>query len=111
MEETLRRDYPQISLVAVPSVALALKAVSAGQADAYVGDTASANYEITRSSLAGLKVAGVTPYFSEHRMAAVSSEPELAAILDKALESIPQAERDAIIRRWYGLSEIGRAHV
>lgn len=104
MEETLRRDYPQIRLVAVPSVALALKAVSAGQADAYVGDTASANYEITRSSLAGLKVAGVTPYFSEHRMAVVSSEPELVAILDKALESIPQAERDAIISRWYGLS-------
>ena len=104
MEETLRREYPDIEVVAVPSVHRALEAVSAGKAEAYVGDTASANYEIMRSSLAGLQVAGVTSYYSEHRMAAVSSEPELVAILDKALDSIPKEEKDAIVSRWYGLS-------
>jgi diguanylate cyclase (GGDEF)-like protein/PAS domain S-box-containing protein len=104
MEDNLRRDYPDIQLLAVPSVHLALKAVSAGKAEAYVGDTGSANYEIVRSSLAGLQVAGVTSYYSEHRMAAVSSEPELAAILDKALDSIPKEEKEAIVSRWYGLS-------
>ena len=111
MEENLRRDHPGIKVLALPSVQLALEAVSAGKAEAYVGDTASANYEIMRSSLAGLQVAGVTSYYSEHRMAVVAGEPVLVGVLNKALTAIPQMEKEAIVSRWYGLrAEPGISH-
>jgi len=111
MEEILRRNHPGIRRVVVPSVYDALQAVAGGKAQAYVGDIASANYEIMRNSLSGLKVAGVTPYYSEHRMAVIASEPELVGILNKALASIPREEKEKILGRWYGLSvEPGISH-
>ena len=102
-QELLAREYPKISLVAADSVRLALMAVVSGQADAYVGDAAAANYAIKQAGLLNLGYSGQTPYQSQSSIAVTKTNPELFSIMEKALASIPQGEREAIVNRWMGL--------
>ena len=103
-QELLAREYPKIRLVAADTVRLALQMVLDGRADAYVGDAAAANYAIKQAGLLNLSYAGQTPYQSLSSVAVSKADPELFSALEKALASIPQAERDAIVDRWMGLS-------
>jgi diguanylate cyclase (GGDEF)-like protein/PAS domain S-box-containing protein len=103
VQEMLSRDYPSIQLVPAASVKDALGLVAEGKVDAYVGDAASASYAIKQQGFLNLRFAGQTAYVSESRMAAVTSQPELVGILEKALTAIPQTERDAIINHWMGV--------
>ncbi len=100
-EERLRRDHPQLGLDVEPTVGEALAAVSLGRADAYVGDLASATYVIRNAGLTNLKVAARTEYGTDEIAMAVRDDlPQLRDILDKALASMSQAERDAIYDSW-----------
>ncbi|MGZ5052820.1 MAG: EAL domain-containing protein [Methylobacter sp.] len=103
MQDLLTHDHPEIHLVLAKDAQDALKMVSSGKADAYIGDAASANYAIKRSGMLNLSFSGDTNYKSHHRMAATKTNPELATILDKALADIPEAEKEAIQNRWMSL--------
>ncbi|WP_346353873.1 transporter substrate-binding domain-containing protein [Azotosporobacter soli] len=77
-----------------------LRAVSVGDADAYITDAATANYQIEQLQLSNLRIAMETPYFWEGRMAVRKDWPELAGIVNKALAAIPQSERNRINDKW-----------
>jgi len=101
-QELLGREYPKINVVAAANVRHALLMVLNGQADAYVGDAAAANYAIKQAGLLNLGYSGQTPYQSQSSIAVTKANPELFAIMEKALASIPQRQRDAIASRWMG---------
>jgi diguanylate cyclase (GGDEF)-like protein/PAS domain S-box-containing protein len=103
VQELLAQEYPAIQLVPAASVQDALRKVFQGQADAYVGDAASASYAIKEESLLSLRFSGQTPYQSQSSVAVTKFNPELASIVDKALASISQQESDDIINHWMGL--------
>ena len=103
MQEMLQKNYPQIQLIAVGDTRSALNQVLEGKADAYVGDADSANYVIKKDSLLNLRFSGQTEYFSQHSVAITKNNPELAAIIGKAMTSIPKSESDAIFTGWLGL--------
>ncbi len=77
-----------------------LRAVAVGEADAYITDAATANYQIEQLQLGNLKIAMETPYFWEGRMAVRKDWPEFAGIVNKALAAIPQSERNRINEKW-----------
>ncbi len=103
MQELLQKNHPKIQLVLAESTEAALSLVVDGKADAYVGDAGSANYTIKKSGLLSLRFSGQTNYRSQHSVAVIKSNTELASIMTKAMASIPQKEADAIFNRWLGL--------
>lgn len=100
MHERLAREHPEIRLIPANSTYQALMMVNSGQADAYIGDAASANYTIRKTGMINLIFSGDTGYNSQHRMAAVKTNPVLATLLTKALATIPEFEKQAIQNRW-----------
>lgn len=99
--EIMRRDHPRVGLVLTNSEAEALKAVSTGVADAFIGNLAVASYLIERDGLVNLKIAAPTDYANSELAFGVRKDlPELTAILQKALDSITESERREILRRW-----------
>ncbi|MET0012794.1 MAG: transporter substrate-binding domain-containing protein [Sedimenticola sp.] len=101
--EWLKRDYPQIEHVVVSSTADALKMVSSGEVDAYVGNVVVASYYLGILRLPNVRIAGETPYSYSQSMAVRNDWPMFAGILQKALSAIEQPEREAIYNRWMSI--------
>ena len=103
----IRRSYPGIRLMEIEGDAPeTLRAVSLGNADAYIGNLPIANYHIGRLGLVNLQVAANTPFgFHTQAMGVRKDWPELASILDKGMATIPLQEYLALQGKW-GLSKL-----
>ncbi len=100
IQELLERDYPGREFYLANNLEEALKALSKGEVDAYVGNLASITYTTQKLGLTNLKVATTAPYKFELAFAVRKDWPQLANILNKSLESIPTLEKTTIHNRW-----------
>jgi signal transduction histidine kinase/DNA-binding response OmpR family regulator len=100
IHEWLQDKHPGIKLVSVKSVPAGLKMLAAGEAYAFVGNVVTAGYYISKLRLNQIRVVGETPYKNAQSMAVRQDWPILAGILQKALDAIPQNEREASFNRW-----------
>ena len=101
MEGFLKSTHPDINRVVVNSTLEALRLVSIGKADAYIGSQYVASYLIDKNLLHGVKTiaySGDTPQFLH--MAVPKDRKILGDIMDKALGSISEKEKRTIIRRY-----------
>jgi PAS domain S-box-containing protein len=99
--ERLMKDYPGIEAYPADSPLEALKAVSAGKADAYIGAQTTTVYLIQKHQLTNLKISGINVYENEPYMFAIRKDlPELCSIFNKAIDSISKEEHDAIFQKW-----------
>jgi PAS domain S-box-containing protein len=96
----LPRDFPRLKLVKVSSAIEGLKLVESGKAFAFIDNMLVASYYMAKLKLTGLKIAGSTPYENAQSMAVRKDWQPLVGILDKALASVSEEERDAIYYRW-----------
>ena len=94
------RDFPQIRLVRVKTAQEGLEALQRGGVSAYVDSLLSIGYYQTKMKVTNIKIAGETPYVNAQCMAVRKDWAILAGILDKALDSIPETERNDIYRKW-----------
>jgi len=101
--EKLVDHYPKINLLVVDSTQEALMKVSTGEAYAYIGDAAFADYAIKKQGLLNLQFAGEMPDISAYRVGVIKSNPELYSIINKALNSISSQQRVEIEKKWMGL--------
>jgi len=99
-QEFLERDYPNREFYIAKNIDEALRAVSRGKVDAFVGNLASIGYTTQKLQLSNLKVATTTPYKYELAFAVREDWPELVNILDKSLLSIPEPEKTKIHNHW-----------
>jgi len=92
---------PDIIPFFVPSELEGLKAISLGDADAYVGFLATSAYISKQNAVTNVKVVGeVKGSEGEFRMGVQKGQPELVSILNKALDRITQEEKDEILDKW-----------
>jgi PAS domain S-box-containing protein len=101
MEDFLKSTYPEIHISAVNSTLEALKMVSIGKADAYVGSQYVASYLIDQNLLHDVRAVayvGDTPQFLH--MAVPNDRMILRDIMNKALGSISEKEKRTIISRY-----------
>ena len=100
--ETLRQDYPGILLMPVESSYSGLHLLSTGGIDAYVGNLAVSTYLIQKHQFTNLKVAASAEDVASNELAlGVRKDwPILVNILNKGLNSITSAERNAIASKW-----------
>ena len=101
LQQALRDKVAGVQLLEVRDTESALRAVSSGRAEAYVGDMIVASYLIRELNLTNLELRGETGLStSEFRFATRIDQTELVALLDKALASLDEAEQAAIKERW-----------
>ncbi len=102
-EEQLRKDYPEIILKRYETTIQALDALSKGKVDAYVGNFVLAGYMVEKHGFGNIKVAGETPYKMELAIGVSKSQPELLAIMNKALDKISDDQIRAIKHKWLAI--------
>ncbi len=99
----LRDNHPGIQLMRVATTEQALRAVSLGQADAYMGNLAASSHILLEAGIANLKVAAPTPYSNDLCFAVRKDMPELVGILQKALDTVTVKQANAIKRKWFSV--------
>lgn len=103
LESAIRSQYPQIKLVLVSTYDKAREMVASGEADATIDSEVGAYRAVGRYPPGVLKVGrNVDGEWSPDRFAIRASEPELTAIINKALEAYPVAELRAARLKWLG---------
>ncbi len=107
-EERVRRDYPQLEIFKVATVAEGLKAVSSGRADAYLGNPFAAGNAINENGLHNLRINFTTEYSYQLAYAVRKDMPELVPILNKALAAISEQSHYRIENHWLK-AELDRA--
>lgn len=97
----IRKDYPSIKIMEVKGTEEALRAVSSGDVDAYIGNVTIANYMLLKLNLVNVKITASTPFgFHTQAFGLRKDWPALASIINKALDSIPLVERMSLLEKW-----------
>ncbi len=99
----LSENYSNIDFQFADTTVKALELVSIGEAYAYVGNLAVANYAIKTEHLTHLKVSGTIPQKLEISMGVRKDWPLFAGLVSRVMASISEAERAAIYERWIPL--------
>ena len=104
VKDRLEREYQQIRIVICDTSLKALQSVADGTNDAYIGNLAIASYFINSNGLKNLRVAAPSPFGNQNLAMAVRKDwPELASIINKALEAMSEAEESEIRNRWLSI--------
>lgn len=98
--EFVRRDYPDIPVVDVPSVGAGLEKVSKGEVFAHYGSLYVVVNEIQKAQLSNLKVNGHTEFRNRLSVGVRNDDPVLLSILNRAVHSITPEEHIQIRRKW-----------
>jgi len=98
--ENIPHDFPEIQLVKVKSVKEGLDRLQRDEVFAMVDNMLVISHYMAQLHLANLKIVGETPYVNAQAMAVRKDWPIFTGILQKALDSISDAERAAIYQKW-----------
>ncbi|TCK09112.1 response regulator [Marinobacterium mangrovicola] len=101
--EWAKNRYPDIDFVEVASLKDGLLAVSEGELDAMLANQYSALNLVSDYALSDLQVAFRTDYQYELSIAVRKDWPQLVSILNKSIDTITPAQRDAIRNRWLNI--------
>ncbi|MFH2126906.1 MAG: transporter substrate-binding domain-containing protein, partial [Pseudomonadota bacterium] len=103
VNDWLPKDFPNIRLVRVSSARDGLYLLQQGEVFAFIDNMLVVSYYLAKLKVANVKIAGETPYMNAQSMAVRKDWPILVGILQKALDSISQRERDEIYQKWLPL--------
>lgn len=98
--EWITEESPQIQIVRVRTALEGLEMLQRGEVFAYIDNLLIIGYYQAKMRVSTIKIAGQTPYVNNQCMAVRKDWEPLARILQKALESISETERNEIYRRW-----------
>ncbi len=101
LQNRLKSEYPDIRMLPANDHMTALKKVSQGQADAYIGPLSVAGCLIRNHRLTNLKIAAPSGYPDVKVKFGVRKDlPELVSVLDKAISAVTRRELDEIYQKW-----------
>ena len=99
----LETEHPNLKLVIFENLEDGLLSLDNKKVDAFVDNLGSINYLIDKNNLENIKIAAPTDYRFELSMGVRKDWPELARLLDKALDTIDDKERTAIKNTWMAI--------
>lgn len=107
LHKELATSHPEMTLLPVETTTEALRAVSYGNADAYIGNEGAANWAAEKSALNNLKITHDDSLkIAPLRLAVRGDWLILQRILNKAISAIPNDEMSAIRNKWLGASTV-----
>ncbi|MEP3245822.1 MAG: transporter substrate-binding domain-containing protein [Sneathiella sp.] len=92
-----------IDILEVAHVTEGLEKLQQRKVDAYIGSILVTSAALRENGLTNIRVAGQTPFENELALGIRKDWPEFAAILQKALRTIPDETRQQIMQKWIGL--------
>ncbi|MDO6677044.1 transporter substrate-binding domain-containing protein [Shewanella sp. 4_MG-2023] len=101
--DEISNNHPEINLMTFSTTEEALKAVSFGTVDAYIGNQAVVTWLMDSLQLTNLTFSGDPMFAPAHQRFAIYKDPEwepLLGILNKALDSISVSRRQQIHTDW-----------
>ena len=100
------KQYPSVKIHLVKTPLESLRAVAVGKADATTGNIAVLSHLIQKDGFSTLKVASILDRTEGggYTFGIRKDWPELVPILQKAIDSIDQAETQTILSKWIGIS-------
>lgn len=99
--EIIQNEHPQIHALIVKDIVEAFKAVVEGDAYAYVELLPVASSYIQKNGFSNLKISGISKYESNFHMALRNDwENEGISVLNKAIDSITEDEKNNIYNQW-----------
>ncbi len=102
--EGFLHDHSRIKPLTFTTLAETLTAVSAGKADAMVGNIASASHWIRYLNLTNLKVAAPAQMETLDLHFGIRKDwPQLVSIINKGLASISNEEKNRILKKWVSI--------
>ncbi len=107
----LQKMYPRIQLKPVNSTLEALKKVSWGDADAYIGNGAVAQWIMQENQISNIEFTGEPDLGPAPQRFAVHRDDDwkpLVGILNKALWEIDIEQRNIIYQNWLGISKLSQ---
>jgi PAS domain S-box-containing protein len=99
----LETEHPNIEMVTFENLEDGLLSLDDMSLGAFVGNLGSITYQIDNQRLENIKIAAPLDYRLELSMGVRKDWPELADLLDKALDTIDDKERTAIKNTWMAL--------
>lgn len=96
----IESNYPAVQTVYVPNIATGLELIPLEIVDALVSDMATTSYYIHREGMTEIQVVGKVDADYVLGIATRRAWPELNSIMEKALASISDSEKDKIYRQW-----------
>jgi len=100
MEEKIRKAYPNLKVITVPSEMDAFRLVSDKKADMTMRSLIVAAYTIKKEGFFNLKISGQLPnYTNQLRIGVIKSEPMLRDILDKGVATISAKDKESIVNQ------------
>ncbi|POR00852.1 diguanylate cyclase [Alkalispirochaeta sphaeroplastigenens] len=108
MEERVRRDFPNLRVLTVPSEKDVFQAVLDGRADMALRSLAISAYTIRKEGLFNLKIAGQAPdaYVNRLRMGVLRGQEPLREILNRGIATITPREREEIVNRHVNITVV-----
>ncbi len=100
VDQWVSHDFPDLSLARVDTVKDGFALLEKKKVDAFLCNVLPGNYYLSRLKDHDIKIAGTTRYTYKLRMAVRKDWPELAGILEKALDRLPDAEKNYFYRKW-----------
>jgi len=100
VEAVMRQRHPQVQWQAVPDDLVALQGVVAGRYSAAVLDAASMAFIVRRHGLQGLALQSQVGFDYTLSFAVRRDWPQLTMLLNAGIQSLSQAERQAVLARW-----------
>ncbi|MCW0183323.1 MAG: diguanylate cyclase [Zavarzinia sp.] len=105
IEERVRKDYPNISIILTATEDEAMQMVSDRRADLTLRSLIVAAYTIKKQGLFNLKIAGRLSDYTNHLRIAVSSGDDvLRDILDRGVATLTEEDRDEIVNRYVSIT-------
>ncbi len=99
----LKDILPDIKLLPVDNIDEGLAKLREGKVYGYVDSILSIGYSISKGSHVDIKISGKLDFQSRPAIAVRNDEPELLSILQKAMNSVSEAERQEIYNRWFAI--------
>ena len=100
MNDWIKRDYPQIIIKEVDSIADGLQKVNQGVNDAYLGAIAVVNNEIETKKLYNIQISAFAPYDFEIAMIVRDGLEPLIPIINKTIANMSENHRASIANNW-----------
>ncbi|RLA74690.1 MAG: hypothetical protein DRG78_21155, partial [Epsilonproteobacteria bacterium] len=102
--EILKKQYPNLNIVEVENIDVGLNKVKRGELFGYIGTLASIGYQFQTKYIGELKIAGKFDNNWEFRIGVRNDDPILLSIMQKAIDSISQAQHREILNKWVAIN-------
>lgn len=103
VNDWIPKDFPKIRLVRVKNAKEGLTLLQQGEVFAFIDNMLVVSYYLSKLKVANVKIVGETQYVNAQSMAVRKDWPILVGMLQKALDSISEKQRDEIYQKWLPL--------